>query len=515
MAAPPARRFASTITTGLPAATRGHSDAAECYYRTLLRATVEVPLDQLKQGANRFQFRAEPQICHGFDWGFYWVYAFTARVYYDGSRAHPTGEILSHEDGGRMGEFPRFVVDARSVESPIQRVDVIANYEDFNWEGDGIFRQWHYIMERGQLKHHVGSAFAAPWAVNWDTEWIPDQDQPVEVAARITDNTGLTYLTPSRKLKFERTGRSVKMYKAKDVPEVFGVRVGRRLSCNIPIDGKLETARNARLVLSTWSAAHDGEISINKKKLVDRIGLVHNYSFDSIPVQAKTLKAGDNTFEIFSNTKEHAPEVNWPGPVLLVEYTPPPMKPGERKWLVPEATHRMEFDVDPAGYDRRGTPVEVELNAKGLAPVRLIDLTSGAAVPFQSEPGRIVFLLPEMREARKFQVYLGKSDTKQAASPFKITDDVEWAGQKSFRIETPSGHLSIPEGRRGIRQPARSAGSRLDHVQDRGRIFGTLPRHSEPRQRIRASRPQGRDRRRFSHRRARSGSRAHLLRASR
>ena len=55
---------------------------------------------------------------------------------------------------------------------------------------------------------------------------------------------------------------------------------------------------------------------------MDRVGLVHNYSFNPIPVPVNLLVKGTNAFYLFSSTEEHAAEVNWPGPVLFVEYKP-------------------------------------------------------------------------------------------------------------------------------------------------------------------------------------------------
>jgi hypothetical protein len=198
----------------------------------------------------------------------------------------------------------------------IASVDIIGRYEDFNWEGDGVFRQ----TQRGQLRRHIGTATEPPYAVTWDTAWVPDQSEPVELAARITDSDGNISITAPVTVRLRRPSRSVKMYRSLDVPTGFGVRVGRRKESTLVVDDDLSRARAARLVVSTWSAAHDGEISLNTAKLVDRIGLVHNYSFDSIPVPVRTIKAGSNVFSIFSKTEEHAAEVNWPGPVLLIEY---------------------------------------------------------------------------------------------------------------------------------------------------------------------------------------------------
>ena len=87
----------------------------------------------------------------------------------------------------------------------------------------------HYRARRAQTARRHGGR-AAPYAVTWDTTWVPDQDQPVRIAARVTDHSGLIYMTPEVAVRLRREGRSVRMYKATEVPEAFGVRVGRRRS---------------------------------------------------------------------------------------------------------------------------------------------------------------------------------------------------------------------------------------------------------------------------------------------
>jgi hypothetical protein len=436
---------------------QGTPTPPQCYYRTLLRATVEIPATQLKAGLNSFRFRAGPQVCHNFDWGFYWVYSFTVRLYFKPPAHHPAGEIVSHTDGGRISDFPEFTVAARSPESPIQRVDVIANYQDYNWEGDGVFRQWHYILQRGQMAKHVGSASSPPYLVRWDTRWTPDQSEPVEVAARITDIHGLIYQTPSVRLKLVRQGRSVRLYRASEVPEIFGVRIGRRMSCKIPVGDDLSTMRSARLVLFTWSAAHAEEIGLNDRKLVDRIGVVHNYSFDSLPVPNSLIKRGDNSFYLTSTTKEHAAEINWPGPALLIEFgDPATAAAAPSPWPDARATHRVRIEVDAGGWDRTGRVVEAALNnlPLGTAPIRLLE--SGRETPFQFDrdgdrSGTIVFVAEgetARHKVRAFDVYLGSAPSaRPGGAGIEVRDDVEWQGQKSFRIETPAAtYLYHKEG---------------------------------------------------------------------
>ncbi len=292
------------------------------YYRTLLgNNAVPIPLEHLRQGTNVVQFTAGPQIKYNFNWGFYWIYDFTIRVYYDASKPHPVGRITAPLAGAVLGDKPVVSAEVTAPGAAVRQVDFVGLYEDFNWSGDGSFRKWQYQTEHGVRKHHIGTATSAPWRVTWDNEWVPDQDQPMRIAAIITDTSGMSFMTPAvENLSLQRANCSVKMYRATDVPEAFGVRVKKRMTCKIPMADSPQGVTRARLLLSTWSAAHAEEIGLNDHKLVDRVGVVHNYSFDAIDVPLDLLHQGDNSFYIYSATTEHAAEVNWPGPVLVVEF---------------------------------------------------------------------------------------------------------------------------------------------------------------------------------------------------
>jgi hypothetical protein len=293
----------------------------QCYYRTLLgNEAIALPLQNLKQGANKVIFTCSKQTCYDFNWPFYWIYSFTIRVYYKTSLPHPTGQITSPVAGSEIGDNPVIKVSA-SAKAGVKQVDVIGYYEDFDWDGNGVFTEWQYQTRYGVMYHHVGVTTCAPYEIIWGTSWVPDQEQPIKLAAKITDEHGVCYMTPVvQNISLKRKDRSVKMYKAYDVPEKFGVRVGDLMSCKIDIPDDVKKENVVRLVLSTWSAAHSDYFALNGKLLSERLGAVHDYSYDSVPVPAGAAKKGVNVFQILATTREHALEVNWPGPVLLVEY---------------------------------------------------------------------------------------------------------------------------------------------------------------------------------------------------
>jgi len=291
------------------------------YYRTIVGDNpVKIPLSLIKDGANLFQFQAGPQIKYGFHWGLFWVYSFTTRIYYDSSKPHVGGRIVSPVSGQTIGENPVIVAEVDADPEQVRQVDFIGLYDDYDWEGNGLYRQWHWQYKDAVIARHIGTATEPPYSVRWDTTWIPDQDEPISIMARIVGADGVIYMTPAvTDVKFVRKGRSVKMYKACRIPENFSVRIGKKKFCMIIVPDSLAGATKAKLLLHTWSAAHAEEIGLNDQKLVDKVGLVHDYSFDEIPVPLELVKRR-NKFHIFSTTEHHAAEVNWPGPVLLIEF---------------------------------------------------------------------------------------------------------------------------------------------------------------------------------------------------
>ncbi|NLF30730.1 MAG: hypothetical protein GX591_07565, partial [Planctomycetes bacterium] len=293
----------------------------QCYYRTVMGDNAApIPLEWLKEGDNELLFVAGPQIRYNFGWGFYWVYSFTVRVYYGPDKPHVAARIASPAPMTALGDRVEIELQRSGGEGEVAGADVIAFYEDFDWEGNGLHRQWHYQYARGELARHVGSADSLPGRVVWDTTWVADQDRAIRLAARVVGADGIISLSPAvDNLRLGREGRSVRMIRATDVPENFGVRVGHRKQCTLDIPFDPAGVTEARLVLSTWSAAHAEEIAFNGTRLVENVGVVHNVSFDTLAVPVELLRQGPNALSIYSSTEHHAAEINWPGPVLLLE----------------------------------------------------------------------------------------------------------------------------------------------------------------------------------------------------
>lgn len=302
----------------------GTPGPAEHYYHTVLgNRMAPIDLAELAEGENILRFAAGPQIIGNFDWGMFWVYSFTLRLYYQRTPEHPHAAIANWTSGAALPENPEFIIDVQPGAAPIARVDVFAFYDDFNYSGSGHLREWHAQSRYGLPHYHVGSATTAPFRIRWDTAWVPDQSKPIRLIARVVDANGWHSVTPViDNLSLARRGRSVQLAPAMDVPKLFAVRAGREMSCgfDVPTIGKLQ---RARLAIMTWSGNHAERIEFNGRSIAKNFGRWHDYHVDFLDVPAELVRPGRNTFSLQSDTKEHAAEVMWPGPALLLEYAEP------------------------------------------------------------------------------------------------------------------------------------------------------------------------------------------------
>ncbi|MFT5090204.1 MAG: hypothetical protein ACI8PG_004583, partial [Planctomycetota bacterium] len=208
----------------------------------------------------------------------------------------------------------------------IEQVDFFAHYEDFDREGNGLYRQWHYHYRHGRISGHIGSVRTPPYALTWHADWLPEQKRPIQLAARIKNSDGLYYMTEVvGDIALERSRRFVALYTPFEIPARWQTRSGSsRHSNRVFVPHNLHNAVSARLLMVTWSGAHAEQIGINDVRVADRVGRLHDYSYDEIEVPIELLKTGNNTFFTTSNTEHHGIEVLWPGIALKVAYADRP-----------------------------------------------------------------------------------------------------------------------------------------------------------------------------------------------
>lgn len=300
-----------------------HIPAPQASYQHHTYPVVRVPVSAFKSGSNNsFRLRVDPQ--HPWRWPQNLINGLHIRIYYDaGTKPHTAGAITSLESGETIGETVKLAVEPAE---PVRRVDYVGLYEDVNFEGDGVYRQWHYLYFHGKLMHHIGSVDSSPFEVVWDTSWIPDQKEPMEISARITDQTGLTYQTPAvTGLSLVRTNRSVELCKPYNIPKKWVTRGGEKTE-SFDVRGNLKTAVGAQLVWSSWSPGYMRGIFINGTQAFDREGPNYQTYYHRVTLtDVSMFQSGRNVLTTGKTPKingkmVHGMEVNWPGIMVLIQY---------------------------------------------------------------------------------------------------------------------------------------------------------------------------------------------------
>lgn len=311
----------------LPLVPPGPGEPEAYYFQD--NPVMPVPLDHLKQGVNTFEGTTGHTNPAG--WGQWGLYSLILRVYYEPSRQpHATARIVSPAPGATLGENPLVRVEAASPNG-VARVDVLAWYDGYDENGDGVWLDWHggYFQplrgEPAELREHVGTAWRAPYDVIWATRWVPDQPAGgAKLVARVQDSRGAWTVTPVvGNLTLQRPGESVRVFRAAEIPPRLGVRNHATKACTIMLPPKEELAAivEAGLHLRTW---HGWDGHHQPFKLNDWVqpngGKNHHYDYDIHVIPPAALRPGENVFTVSSETEEHMLEVHWPGPALTVRY---------------------------------------------------------------------------------------------------------------------------------------------------------------------------------------------------
>lgn len=280
--------------------------------------TIPVPLGHLARGSNSFQLRIDPpprQPGAG-GWSQNLVYAVVLRIYYGPDKPRPEARLVGVEAESAIGE--RTVLGIASTGGvAIAQVDYLGCYLDFDHDGDGIYREWQYRYQGHQprgLYGHIGTATEAPFSVAWDATWLPDQVEPMHLAARVTGTNGVMILTEEvRHVRLERPGYAVELCTPYNVPAGWVTRKGR-MGQRFEVRGDPSAALEARMRFRSWGE-NDGAG-----------GWINDHAFpelrDGAAVDPSWLRTGANTFET-AKGGHHGLEVVWPGVVILVRYRVP------------------------------------------------------------------------------------------------------------------------------------------------------------------------------------------------
>jgi hypothetical protein len=281
--------------------------------------TIRVPLAHLREGLNTFQFESGQQAVLRFGWGQWGVVSSVFRIYYDKSQSQETGQVMVMHTG--KNDALKLSFETLPSNSDIVQVDFIGCYEDFDIDGDGIYREWQYHYDKGILTGHVGSAKKAPFTVNWNTEWIPDQDAPMHFIARVRYKDGTIRVTPiSEPFNWQRTQSSVKLYKPFDSPANWKGRGGAIHSNKLIIPDAISEATDAKLLVRSFYGAAGSEIGVNGKPIAKAFGKMGAYAYEEFSVPTSHLKTGLNKPYTMAYTADEGMTIMWPGIGIKARY---------------------------------------------------------------------------------------------------------------------------------------------------------------------------------------------------
>lgn len=382
---PAANVIPGTRGTGLPVSE----------YLQMTYPVIPVPLANLQTGMNSFEFDCQGAngSAIGLTWPQWLHYGVVFRVYYGENKVGaPTGEIVTPRDGDIVGDDPIFDVSARaSSGDSVVRVDLLGDYDDFDWQGNGTETGWRAIYRYGRLERHMASDFSAPWQPRWQNSWIPTQHEHFRVIARITASNGLVRITEPVRLAMLRS-KTVHRYRSSNISRHW--QTNRQLvhGNDVYVTGDLNKATAAQFVVSTWNATSLDEVRFNGPKLMGPFGRGYDLSYDIFPLDVRSIVAGKNRFETYATTPGHGCEVQWPGFELFVRYDVPETP----AVFIPYGSACAGSNGVPA-LSSQGTPKLTQsyqallANGKANTPVILLngfskDLWLGRGLPFDWAP---------------------------------------------------------------------------------------------------------------------------------
>jgi hypothetical protein len=293
-----------------------------CAYMHHIYPLVEIPIEYLKKGKSNF-FSLDVDTVHPWNWPQNLIYGLVLRIYYTNQPENKPVINLFKKDR-TLSTHQKIGL---SVDNPneIKSVDYIGYYEGINMEGDGVYTQWHYNWFKGEMTNHIGSTRKSPFVITWNTEWIPDQEKSIQLAARVHYANGQIYFTaPLKGVKIERN-HSIELCKPYDQPQLWLTRNDEH-ECKINITGDLVKATEARLVWKSWSPGYMNGLYINDILVFIREGNKYAYYEHDVTLDDLTfIQSGENTIKtgktpLYRGQMVHGAEIQWPGIMMLIKY---------------------------------------------------------------------------------------------------------------------------------------------------------------------------------------------------
>jgi hypothetical protein len=204
------------------------------------------------------------------------------------------------------------------------KVEYIGLMENVNYEGDGRYFQWHYHYHRGELMNHIGTSTTG--ALTWNTEWLPEQPQPMQIAARVTDANGVIYMTKAVENLSLKRPYKVELCKPFSQPRRWATREMEYVEM-FDVKGKVKNVEKFQITAVTWSPGYLNGIYLNDFLLMDRESckycyhiIKREYANPEFLSTMNGLKTGKTP--LHGGKMQHGTEIQYPGIMVLVKFKP-------------------------------------------------------------------------------------------------------------------------------------------------------------------------------------------------
>jgi len=283
---------------------------------------IALPLKHLAQGPVTFELRVDST--QAWDWPQNIIYGLSLCIYYQSDEQEVLAKIVGIKSGGNLSTHQKLSLASTQL-SDIAQVDYIGWYQDVNWQGDGIYQQWQFNTHKTQIRNHIGSSTTPPFAVDWNTEWLPDQSQKIKIMARVTRQDGLVYFTPIvDELGLDRD-HIVHLIKPYNQPAFWVTRSGEfAQQFDLPI--RPEAAQEVKLYWRSWSPCYAEGLVLNGQALqIEEDWPCYDYFEHEQTLESFSfLNEGKNTLKtlktpLHEGKMVHGMEVQWPGIMLKVK----------------------------------------------------------------------------------------------------------------------------------------------------------------------------------------------------
>jgi len=344
-------------------------------------ARVAIPLSSLNKGENiRFRMRVDPE--HPWNWPQNLIYSVVLKIRY-ADKTRFRGVVHSLDKSPVTNNNFHFLLESTEQER-VKKVEYFGKYLDADYVGNGLYADWKLYYREDSVCGLIGNSDKAPFDITWNTEWIPDQQQPIEVLARVhLDNGLICHARLEKGLQLERD-YSVKLLRPFAVPQNWVTREDR-------FSEKFRVAdttriREALITWSSWSPCYNEGILLNGDTLTQPVNArpCYDYFIHREAIDPSKLIAGENTLTTLktplrNGSMVHGMEVQWPGIMVKVKY--------KTKLSSPHF-----FDVsyeDRPHFLVKTQTANYYYDKKGGAFSRIIDRAGNDWIGFRIEPWNI------------------------------------------------------------------------------------------------------------------------------